>query len=484
MRLEEYGRYDALGLAALVRAGEITATELAEMARLAIDRLNGTLNAIIDTVSEPVLPAPALGSDQRFVGVPFLIKNLGLPMRGVACDAGSRLLQGIAASEFDGELLQRFRASGLMIIGRTNTPELGYATTTEPLLYGPTRNPWDVRLSAGGSSGGSAAAVAAGIVPIAHGTDAGGSIRIPAAACGVVGLKPTRGRNPTGPGVANPLHGLAASHVLSRTVRDTAAALDAIIGSSPGDPFILPRPAQPFWPLSQPERRLRIGFMTTSEEDSVRVDPDCALAVQQTAAVCSALGHSVEESRPRYSTAAFHHANRTFWSAYVAAAVDAAERMTHRSASPENLEAAIWRTCEDGRSLTALDLERAETLANQVRRAVATFFAHHDILLTPATAMPAWPLGALNANDPTYDAESWYRATFERTPFTALYNMTGQPALSLPLAMTPSGLPIGVQVIGRFADEQSLLWLAAQLEEALPWSRRVPAVHVSLATGK
>jgi len=336
-----------------------------------------------------------------------------------------------------------------------------------------------VRLSAGGSSGGSAAAVAAGIVPIAHGTDAGGSIRIPAAACGLVGLKPSRGRNPTGPGVANPLHGLAASHVLTRTIRDTAAALDAIVGTSPGDPFVLPRPAEHFWPISPPEKPLRIAFMTTPDENFARIDPDCAHAVEQTAAACAQLGHSVEESRPRYSVGAFDHANRTFWSAYVAAAVEGAERMTHRSASPENLEATIWRTCQEGRSLTALDLERAEVLANQVRRAVATFFTSYDILLTPTLAMPAWPLGELNANDPAHDAESWYRATFERTPFTALHNMTGQPALSLPLASTPHGLPIGVQVIGRFADEQGLLALAAQLEEALPWSQRVPPIHVS-----
>lgn len=479
MRLAEYASYDAMGLAALVRAGEITATELAAIARLAVDRLNGTLNAIMDAVSAPPLPAPARGPDQPFIGVPFLIKNLGLPMRGISCNAGSRLLQGAPPAEFDGELLERFRASGVTIIGRTNTPEFGYATTTEPVLYGPTRNPWDVRLSAGGSSGGSAAAVAAGLVPIAHGTDAGGSIRIPAAACGIVGLKPTRGRNPTGPGVANPMHGLAASHVLSRTVRDTAVALDAIVGSSPGDPFTLPRPAQPFWPINHSGRRLRIGFMTTPEEGFARIDPDCAHAVEQTAAVCAELGHSVEESRPRYSTEAFHHANRTFWCAYVASAIDSAERMTHRSASPENLEATIWRTCQEGRSLTALDLERAEALANQVRHAVATFFSRYDILLTPAMAMPPWPLGALNANDPKHDAESWYRATLERTPFTALYNMTGQPALSLPLASTLRGLPIGVQVIGRFADEQSLLSLAAELEEALPWSQRVPSIHVS-----
>jgi amidase len=459
-----------------VRSGEVTSQELAEVARTAIDRLNGRLNAVIEVLPEAASPVPG-HSALPFAGVPFLIKDLGLSMRGIPCDAGSRLLHGGQIGETDSELLERFRSSGVTIIGRTNAPELGYSTTTEPVLYGPARNPWNLELSPGGSSGGSAAAVAAGIVPIAHGTDAGGSIRIPAAACGVVGLKPTRGRNPTGPHVANPLHGLAGSHILSRTVRDAACMLDAVVGASAGDPFVLPKPDRHFWPISPIIGPLKIAFTTVPWRKVATVSADCVAAVEHAAAVCVRLGHHIDNDRPFLREEAFHGANRTYWSSYILAAVSRAEHLTRRRASPENLEACTWQTFRDAHSLTALDIEHADTLANEVRRAAGKFFTRYDVLLTPTMAVPPWPLGALNANDPGYDPESWYYAMFERVPFTALFNMTGQPAISLPLAINAAGLPIGVQLVGRVGDDATVLALASQLEGAEPWCGRSPPVH-------
>jgi amidase len=477
MRLDEYANHDGLGLADLVRRGEVSAAELAALAQSAIDALNPQLNAVIGRV-EP--QPPAGGAAAPFHGVPFLIKDLVLHAQGVPCDMGSRLVAGAFTSPHDTELMARFRAAGLVTLGRSNTPEFGFNATTEPLLHGPTRNPWDLTRSAGGSSGGSAAAVAAGIVPVAHANDGGGSIRIPAAQCGLVGLKPTRGRTPVGPETGMPLHDLGIEHVVTRTLRDCAALLDAVEGPAPGDRFAIARPARPYADELRraPPRPLRIAFHADGGAHAV-VDPQCRAAVEAVAAQCQALGHHVEPAKPAYDEAMFDRVNLCYWTSFLAGAVTGLAAMLGRTPSAENLEACTWASVQHGLSLRAVDLEEADVLANLICRSVAAFFQRYDLLLTPVTAAPPIALGVMDCNRSGLDAAGWLREVFRHMPFTALYNLTGQPAFSLPLASSAEGLPIGVQLVARYGDEATLFNLGGQLEQAMPWAARRPAIHVA-----
>jgi amidase len=476
MKLDEYARYDGLGLAELVRSGQVSSEELMATAQKAIEVVNPKLNAVIGPV-EPRKPAAA--PEAVFDGVPFLIKDLVLHAEGVRCDMGSRLVDNTFVSPHDTELMRRFKAAGLVTIGRTNTPELGFSLTTEPVLYGPTRNPWDIKRSPGGSSGGSCAAVAAGVVPVAHANDGGGSIRIPAAACGVVGLKPTRGRTPTGPEFSQPLHGLGIEHVVTRTVRDCAAALDAVQGPGVGDPFIIPPPARSYAAeVGAPTGRLRVA-VSLSGLMGVRIGGETRDAVMRVARQLEALGHHVTEASPTFDEAMFHQANLVYWCGFLAAGVLGTAQMNGRKPSLETLEATTLACYEHGLSLKLVDLELADAHANMVCRSVAPFFNDYDVLLTPTMAGAALPLGHTNGNDPSLGAQGWYDHLFTNAPFTGLYNMTGQPAISLPLATDAGGLPVGVQFVARFGAEDLLLRLAAQLEEAMPWSGRRPAIHVA-----
>jgi len=476
----DYTRFDALGLADLVRRREVSSEEVLACAVAAIRALNPTLNAVIGEVPGSSAQLADIPRDAPFYAVPFLIKDLVLHAQGVPCDMGSRLVQGAYTPPADSDLMARFRRSGVITLGRTNTPEFGFNASTEPVLYGPTRNPWNIALSAGGSSGGSAAAVAAGLVPIAHANDGGGSIRIPASACGLVGLKPTRGRIPTGPDYADPLHGLGIEGLVSRTVRDTAAMLDAIEGPGLGDRYAIARPPMPYREfIAMPPPKLRIAFSSQVDSRSAPPHEDCVRALEKVAACCEQLGHHIEPAYPAYDANAFHHANMTFWAAFCGAAVAGLSQALGRKASPESLEASVWAHYQHALKLTALDLEQADALMNQICRGVAPFFEQHDVLLTPTMGAPPLPLGALNANDSRFDAQGWYDHLFKHLPYTALYNMTGQPAISLPLGESREGLPIGIQAVARYGDEATLLRLAAQLEAAMPWSGRTPAVHAS-----
>ena len=476
MTYDEYAAHDGLGLAELVRRGDVSAAELARIAQSAIDALNPQLNAVIGRIDAA---PPAGGAAAPFHGVPFLIKDLVLHAQGVRCDMGSRLVAGAFVSPIDTELMARFRAAGLVTLGRTNPPEFGYCATTEPLLYGPTRTPWDPSRSAGGSSGGSAAAVAAGLVPLAHANDGGGSIRIPAAQCGLVGLKPTRGRTPVGPETGMPLHDLGIEHVVTRTLRDCAAALDAVEGPSPGDRFAIARPARPYLDeLRAPRAKLRIAFHSDGGAHAV-IDPQCRAAVEAVARQCEALGHSVEPARPAYDEAMFDRVNLCYWTSFLAGAVSGLAAMLGRTPSADTLEACTWASYQHGMALRAVDLEEADMLANVVCRSVAAFHQRYDVLLTPVTAAPAIALGVMDCNRADLDAAGWLREVFRHVPFTALYNLSGQPALSLPLASSAEGLPLGVQLVGRYGDEATLFNLGAQLEQAMPWARRRPPIHVS-----
>ncbi len=479
MNLSEYASFDGLGLAELVRKKDVSAAELAAAALSAHAKVNPAINAVIEVLPDWERQVARAALDGPFGGVPFLIKDLVLHAEGVRQDSGSRMLAGAFVSPADSDLMRRFRQSGVALLGRTNTPEFGFSPTTEPVLYGPTRNPWDPSRSAGGSSGGSAAAVAAGIVPVAHANDGGGSIRIPASVCGLVGLKPTRGRTPTGPDYADPLHGMGIEHVVTRTVRDAAAMLDAVEGPGVGDRYVIARPTRPYLAeVTAAPRPLRIAFSSAGGLIG-RVDPVCTALLEKVASECSALGHALENAAPRYDEEAFHRANLIYWASFCAAGVAGSAAMFGRTPSRDNLETTVWANYEYGLGLKALDLEMADASANQVCRAVGAFFTDYDVLLTPTVGIAPWPLKFIDANDPKHDVHSWYQHLFSLIPFTALYNMTGHPAISLPLGWTSEGLPVGIQAVGRLGDEATLFNLAGQLEQAMPWRDRLPRIHAS-----
>ncbi|MCG3190096.1 MAG: 6-aminohexanoate-cyclic-dimer hydrolase [Burkholderiaceae bacterium] len=480
MNLSEYTAYDALGLAELVRRRDVTPHDLAALALAACERVNPRLNAVIALLPDWEAQFAGQGTGGPFHGVPFLIKDLVLHAQGVACDMGSRLVKGRFVAPEDSELMRRFRAAGVLTLGRTNTPEFGFAPIAEPVLYGPTRNPWDPSRTSGGSSGGSAAAVAAGIVPIAHANDGGGSIRIPASCCGLVGLKPTRGRTPVGPDAGDPLHGMGIEHVVTRTVRDCAAMLDAIEGPQPGDYFAIARPARPYLQeAATPPRRLRIAFSTAGPRGAA-VDAQCAQAVHVAARLCESLGHAVEEAHLQFDEEAFHAANLVYWCSFLAGVIDACGAMFGCKPSPDVLETSTWAAYRHGHTLSALDLERADAVKNAVCRSVAPFFTRHDVLLTPTLLRLPAAVGEIDANAPDASARGWYdQILLGFAPFTALFNMTGQPAISLPLASSAEGVPIGVQFVAPYGDEATLLQLAGQLEIERPWRGRKPSVHAA-----
>ncbi|WP_134661642.1 MULTISPECIES: amidase [unclassified Amycolatopsis] len=479
MNLDEYAALDATALAAVIASGEVTAEEVAALAVEAIGKVNPELNAVADGPFERPLDYSRAG---RFAGVPFAIKDLVLHAAGVPMRMGTRMLgQGIVPPA-DTHLMERFRAAGLATLAVTTTPELGFNGNSEALAYGSTRNPWNTGHSAGGSSGGSAALVAAGALPIAHANDGGGSIRVPAACNGLVGLKPSRGRVPTGPDYADPLYGMGVEFTVSRTVRDTAALLDEVAVSYPGDPYVLAPPARPWLDeVGSDPGRLRIGLHTESWAGSY-VDPEVARAVEAVAEVLEAAGHHVERATPVFDWEAFLHTNHVLWSGFLAGSVAGIEELTGVAASPENLERTTWACVEYGRSISAMELTAALGAMNAVSREAGRFFSGYDLLLTPTITTPAPPLGRLDANADLTAAE-WTKQLFDVCSFTPLFNLIGAPAISLPLGESSQGLPIGVQLGGPVCSESLLLRVAAFLEEAMPWAARRPAVHAATGTG-
>ncbi len=469
MQYSEYITYDATDLAALIRKGEVSSEELQQCAVDAINRLNPRLNAVVETLPghQPCVP------DAPFSGVPFLIKDSILHAEGIKCEFGSRLGEGLVSPE-DSYLMKRFRQAGFATIGRTTTPEFSFNITGESLLNGPTCNPWDTSRIAGGSSTGSASAVAAGIVPVAHANDGGGSIRVPAGCCGLIGLKPTRGRVSTGPYAADGLNGLGIEFAVSRSVRDTAATLDAVQGAEPGDPYIITPPEMTYSSLiNQPLRKLRIAVSATPSNGS-RIDAESEAAFQRTIKLLQELGHEVVEAAPSYSHEAFAWATTQFWAANIAAMVEHLAMASGRTPDARVLEATTLATCQYGQAATATDLLKAMGIANDISRNVAGFCNDFDLLLTPTNQGIPAPLGVFNANDSSLSAPEWIDRIFTFSPFTALFNMTGQPAISLPLQRTEQGLPIGMQFVAPFGQEGVLLQLAKSLEEAMPWPTVAP----------
>ncbi|HEV7988739.1 MAG TPA: amidase [Candidatus Binataceae bacterium] len=477
--LRDYTAHDGLGLAELVARKEVTPDELAAAAFEAVAKVNPRINAVLHTIPKEAATEIRAGLPRGpFTGVPFLIKEIVLHAKGVRCEMGSKLAQGYVP-DADTELMARFRRAGFVLAGTTQTPEFGYNPTTETRAFGPVHNPWDLGRSPGGSSGGSGAAVAAGIVPVAHANDGGGSIRIPASCNGLVGLKPSRDRIPSGPDYGDLLCGLACEFALTRTVRDAAALLDAVAGPDPGAPGHPVPPARPYRELiGTPPGRLRIAW-TATPASGAKVDPECEKAVHETVRLLEGLGHTLIEDRPRYDWDSFLENVNVIWGAFGVASIDFAAAVTGRKPGPDNLEAVTLASYEDGKHYSAIDLLNAMTHCNVVSRQVGAFFEKVDVLVTPTIARLPAPLGELNQNREGMTAMEWTQQIFSYVPFTPVFNVTGQPAISLPLHWSAGGLPVGVQVAGRFGDEATLLCLAAQLEQARPWAARRPPIHAA-----
>ena len=469
----DFTSLDATAQAELVRRREVKPLELVEAAIRRIERLNPRLNAVVTPLFEQARAAAADPPEGPFRGVPFLMKDLQATCAGVRHTAGSRLLADFVAP-MDTELVTRFRAAGLIILGTTNTPEFGILPTTEPALFGAARNPWDPTRSTGGSSGGSAAAVAARLVPLAHANDGGGSIRIPASCCGLFGLKPTRGRNPLGPFVGDIMNGLVVEHAVTRSVRDSAALLDATAGADPGAPYWAPPTTRPFREeVGAPPGRLRIAFTATAPT-GLAIHPDCVAAVRDAAALCRDLGHEVDEAALPVSGEMMTECFITIWTIGVAWTVDAMARLTGRTVTSDTVEPLTWALAEAGRQRSGADYLAAVQGTQMIARAIATFMQEWDVLLTPVLAEPPPPLGTFDAA-PDNPLAGFMRAA-EYVPFTPLANATGQPAMSVPLSWNAAGLPVGAHFMGRFGDEATLFRLAAQLEAARPWAERRPAL--------
>jgi amidase len=474
MQLHEYTSFDGLGLAQLLRDGAVSATELQDVAIRACAAVNPRINAVVE-----LWPADltAIDSAAPFAGVPFLIKDVAVTMAGQRSEAGSRLGAGHVAA-LDSHLMTQFRAAGLATFGRTSTPEMAFATTTEPVLYGATRNPWNLGLSAGGSSGGAAAAVAAGIVPLAHATDAAGSIRVPAASTGLFGFKPSRGRVSNGPAMDEIFSGLGVQLGVSRTVRDSAALLDAVQAILPGEPYLTSPPSHSWLSqVSAAPGKLRIGVQRAASNGAHPV-PAVDAALDATVRLLQSLGHHVEEVQAALGVSweAFVHANASIWCANLVSWIDALAQESGRAVSLDNLEPATLACYRHGQTISAVDFVAALDVRNTVTRQAGALFGQYDVLLTPTMPDVPWPLGRYGEKEEQLDGVGWTARLFEHSPYTPLANVAGLPAMSMPLGMSDDGLPIGMQFMAGYAKDGVLLRLAGQLERAAPWVQRRPPV--------
>ena len=469
---QEWEARDALGLAELVKSGEINAREVVETAIARIEQLNPVINAVVYQAFDNALE---LASRQKptgpFAGVPYLLKDLNAPAQGLPLTNGSRLLADAPAT-FDSTVVARLKSAGFIILGRTNSPEFGLNISTEPAAYGPTRNPWQLDRIAGGSSGGSAAAVASGMVPAAHATDSGGSIRIPAACNGLVGLKPSRGLNPTGPHRAQANEGISHENLVSRSVRDTAAILDVTSGPDAGAPYFFRKPPIGFLKaIQQRGKPMRIALMYKTFTG----EPVCAdsrEAVEQAGKLLVEMGHHVEEATPHFD---FELLQRTIFSilfANLAVAVTDFEQQRGAPARDDELEPLSRAAIERGRAMTLPEYLGAIAQLNRQVRRIGAFFEAQDVLVTPMLATDLPPLGCLPTDGD--DVDGHIGRLLAIAPFAVPFNGTGQPAISLPLHWTAAGLPVGVQFVGKLGQDAVLLHLAARLEEARDWFQRRP----------
>ena len=473
MRLEEYGNYDAIGLSELVAAGEVTPTELQECALAAHEQMHPLINAVVEARLPDAAQGPAAGP---LAGVPTMVKDLFHGQAGLDCGNGSRLSEGWQVAHAT-RIFARAEAAGLTSIGRTTTSEFGIMGTTETIAQGITRSPWSTAHMAGGSSGGAGAVVGAGVVPVALASDGGGSIRIPASACGVVGLKPSRGRVPWGLHLKEPLMGWAVQFATTRTVRDAAVLLDVLGGPAPRDAEGVPRPDVPFAEAYQrPPQGLRIAWWSHpwSGHDP---DPVVTEATAATAAVLELLGHHVEAATPTFSWEQYLHAMTDVWASTNAHTIDGFAAFLGREVNEATVEGSTLAMVEYGRAVTAQQLLTAMDVETELTYLMAEFFSRYDILLTPTLGAQLPPVGDYDPAAATSPLETF--ATWSRwESFLPVFNTTGQPAISLPLHQSPDGLPIGMQLVAAAGQEALLLSLSASLEEALPWAHRRPPAYV------
>jgi amidase len=479
MIFNEYGQYDGLGLAELVRRKEISPTALIDTAIDAISRLNPKLNCVVQTLrKQAISDLKVAPMSSPFYGVPFLVKEFGMHFKGMQTSAGSRLASGVKFQS-DTELMTRCRNAGLLTVGTTTTPEMAFNANSEALAYGSTCNPWNLNYSVGGSSGGAGAAVASGIVPIAHANDGGGSIRIPAACNGLVGMKPTRGRTPTGPDSGIFLWGLAVEFALTRSVRDSAALLDAVSGPDDGYFYTAEAPTGSFLSATMSDPgSLRVGVIEQL--------PGCAKPkkesrnkLNETRVLLEGLGHTCETVKLTYSAEEFNESTIRLWATTLGFYMEQFSRMTGRKISSKTVEAVSLETYRYAKKLNAMELEWAMSAQNTVSRSVGKIMRDYDVLLSPVLARDVAKLGELNQNARGVDLKTWWNQLMhDYCIYTPLFNTTGQPAITLPLWQSKSGLPLSMQFAGRLGGEETLYSLANQLEVALPWANRRPPNYV------
>lgn len=478
MKTSEYIHQDGIGLANLIAKGEISPREACLAALEVHEATDPAISAIIEIWADDIDAAvAAVDSDAPYRGVPFFIKDILLTMEGKKCEDGSRIAEGFVAPA-DSALMKRFRKAGLITLGRTKTPEFGFSPTTEPVFPGPARNPWNQAHSSGGSSGGSGAVVGARVSPIAHSSDGGGSIRIPAAACGVVGLKPTRGRTSPAPGSDEVLFGMGIEFIHSRTVRDSALMLDLVHGPELGDPYEIVPPIRSYVSeVTTSTEKLRIGLML-QPMGTGRTSPEIVEATQAVAKLCVDLGHEVEVALPDIGMEweSFIDMECTAWCAGLYSWIDTMAETTGRAPNEQFLQPETYAAYLHGKSLNAKDIMNFYASRNIASRSFAAFFQTYDVLLSPVLPSLPFPLGTFSTNWGETGLD-WTRYAFERCPFTPIFNVSGLPAISLPLGHDlESDLPIGIQFGAGFGREDMLLRLSAQLEAAQPWIQRVPAI--------
>lgn len=470
--MKDYEQYDALGLAEQVKRGEVSAEALLEAAISRTEERDGDVGAIVIRMFEEARKAVAAGVPAGpFEGVPFLLKDLHLAWPGVRLSNGSKLFEDFVP-DVESELVARYRKAGLVVFGKTHSPEYGLTTTSESQVFGQTRNPWNLERTAGGSSGGASAAVAAGIVPLANASDGGGSIRIPASCCGLFGMKPTRGRTPLGPLTGEGWAGMSAVHAVSRSVRDSAALLDATAGPDLGAPYAAQPPARPFLDeVSRAPDSLRIAIQTVAW-NGIEPEADCLAALEDAAALCRDLGHEVEEAPFAVDQALLARATLTIISTNTRAMMEQRAEGLGRPLREDDVEPGTWALAKLSQKHSATDYVNSLRTIHATGRALAGHLESYDVILSPTMAAPPHPLGLLSLSNP--DRAAMGAALLRTTGYTQIANVTGHPAMSMPLFWSQAGLPIGIQFLGRMNEEGLLFQLAGQIEKARPWFERRP----------
>ena len=477
MSISEYGEWDGLEMAERVRNGDVSAAELTEEAIRRAEAVNPQINAIVYDMYDHARELAGKASDGTFAGVPFVLKDMTSHYAGTPTHNGTRLLADVPPSDYDSEIVKRFKRAGVITIGRTNTPELALAATTEPALFGPSRNPWDLDRTTGGSSGGSAAAVAARVVPIGHGGDGGGSLRMPGSCCGIVGFKPSRMRTPHGPDVSQIWESCCGEFVMTRSVRDSAFMLDEVAGQDVGAYYSTPAQERPFRDeIEREPGKLRVAFSRRGP-DASETHADCIAAVEHAAKTLADLGHEVEEAAPELPAdlaEAFGDAFLGTIAIETARDVEELSELVGREVTEADLEPAIWSYMQYGHRFSGVDALRFRRTLHSIARVVGPFFEDYDVYVSPTLAKPPVPIGNIDMQVP--DHNEFFGNMFTFMPFTSLFNVTGSAGVSLPVWWNDENLPIGCQFITRMGRDGLLLSLAAQIERAIPWADRRPPV--------